>query len=935
MSHQETDRESLRSESSSKELRTLVSSRTRGFGDGDDDRSYFSMSPPSASPSARRRGTHQGSATSRSRSTEMRDISGSKNPIHPSSESDLHSHTTDQDEDIDGNSMGASEKKNTVLIESMDFEDLETYAWRLHQTRRFYIDIGHWWTATRRATVWKWTLTIAIGFFVGLIGIFVKYVTEILSDIKFKATLALYDSKSAWDAYFALIFFSIFYALVASFLCIMEPGAAGSGLPEIKAYLNGINLNKIVRLRIVFFKMVGMCFSVAAGMPLGKEGPMIHCGSVVGAALSQGKTFLFGTDISWTKFQDLRNDRMKRDFVTFGAAAGVAAAFSAPVGGVLFTLEEGASFWSNTVTFRSFFCAMMCILTINLIFTSQERATEKAEIGYKDSDQSMFPFGTFVKQEYFVYELLLFVAVGCLGGLLGALYNHINKLTTIFRKQYINSRLWVRLLEVVLISGLFATCAFVAPHIYTVCSPIPEDVYNDPTDPWSANVALLPNLIPLNCPHGYFNQLGTLFLNRGDTALQLMFHLPADSLHSGPLLLFFIPYYLVATIISGGLYPAGLFVPTLVSGGIFGRLIGLGLHLLSPNNFSFPGLYTLMGAAAVMGGMSRLTMAGTVILLEASGNSDLLLPLMLTFAAARYTGNAINLPMYDLQIDLKGLPFLEGHLSNMGMFNFHSVTAIMSQPVKCIFEINKVRHVYKLLKETKHNGFPVISKEGRLRGFILRKQLCTILFLKALASPIQSEFENDYDDNPTNTKKISKSAHVNQNNKRGSFKEKQGHVRLSQPPIIAQDNFEGNYPKYPHIDDIHLTSEEMNMWIDIRSYMDTAPYALNESSSIQRCYRFFRTMGLRHLIILNNEHVVTGILTRHDITEHRLAHECAQENNKFDSITVIDPAFITEREALVQGDSQALDTNRVMDEHQDELATNLTSTADRLSSDVQ
>jgi chloride channel 7 len=89
---------------------------------------------------------------------------------------------------------------------------------------------------------------------------------------------------------------------------------------------------KVVRIRVLLFKVVGMCFSVASGLPLGKEGPMIHAGAVVGAAVSQGKSITLGFDTSWTKFQDLRNDRSKRDFVTFGAAAGVAAAFSAPIG---------------------------------------------------------------------------------------------------------------------------------------------------------------------------------------------------------------------------------------------------------------------------------------------------------------------------------------------------------------------------------------------------------------------------------------------------------------------------------------------------------------------------------------------------------------------------------------------------------------------------
>jgi len=816
-------------------------------------------------------------------------------------------------ERVDRESRAWIADKTKGSLESMDFEELESVTWRKHHLRRFFQDRGKYWTSSRSTTAWKWTLVILTGVLVAFVAIIVQLLTLSLTFYKYQYMVDPLSSLSILldvddtsqstptesklmplfaKSYFTLLGFSLVYAFVAGLCCVYEKAAAGGGIAEVKAYLNGVNIREAVRIRVLIMKMLSMSFASASGLPIGREGPMIHCGSIVGAAVSQGRGKLFGVDTSWTKFQDLRNDRSKRDFVTFGAAAGVTAAFQAPIGGIMFTLEEGASFWSTTLTFRAFFCALMTQLTYEICTSiknaqfinsgSNQNGPYQDDDAYipssllddtandfsvKSVDLAFLPFGSFQNiQKPQPFELFFFILIGASGGLLGALFNYICERMYYFRSRF-EGKPHLRMAELLLLTFVWTSVSYVLPLIRREhwCKLVPTDS----ADWTTTEYTLVSNLVQFKCPNGQYNQLASLFLASPDVALQQFFHFPevqgysANAFDTNALLLFFLAYFFFAAISYGTFCPTGLFIPTLMAGAAYGRIWGHILNVLSaaksPTMFSNPGIYAVIGAAAMLGGMSRMTITGTVMLNETCGNSKLLLPFIVTFAAARYSGNAINEALYDILIRIKEVPFLPDSLKSLGLLNYHPLAEIMSQDVKFLSEINTVKDIIQLLS-SEHNGFPVVSDQYVLRGFILRKTLCALLKNKVFSEKVVVD----------------------------------GRTQYKPKAAIFHDKIERSYPNYPKIEDIipEITEEEKNLYLDVRSYMDTAPHSINESCSIQRCYRYFRTMGLRHLTVLDREYRVRGIITRHDLTIYRLEHHWFSEGDnlqRFMNVDSFDP----------------------------------------------
>lgn len=173
-----------------------------------------------------------------------------------------------------------------------------------------------------------------------------------LSQGKFDHVYELLEDDHIFRAFFSYVFIQLSFAALASACVWIEPVSAGSGIPEVKCYLNGIDIPRVGDLKTLVCKVLGVICSVSAGLPVGKEGPMVHSGAVVATTVSSRRT---------------KNDKEKRDFVACGAAAGVCTAFSAPIGGILFSLEEGASYWSPSLTWRTFFCSMIALSSLYVL----------------------------------------------------------------------------------------------------------------------------------------------------------------------------------------------------------------------------------------------------------------------------------------------------------------------------------------------------------------------------------------------------------------------------------------------------------------------------------------------------------------------------------------------------------------------------------------
>ena len=376
--------------------------------------------------------------------------------------------------------------------------------------------------------------------------------------------------------------------------------AAGSGVAEVKVILSGFVVHGYLGVQTLVIKTLALILSDSSGLSIGKEGPFVHIATCIGNIACR----------MFSKYN--HNDGKRREVLSASAASGVAVAFGAPIAGVLFSLEEVSYYFPPKTLFRTFFCCIAAAVSLKFLDPYGTGKIVMFEVRYAT--------------DWRAFELIIFILLGVLGGGLGALFIKASRLwARTFRRISIIKK-WP-LLEVVLIALITGIVSF-----------------------WNryTKVAVTELLFELASPCGP-NEPAGLCPHDPDHAKEIIWCLSIA----------FLIKSILTTITFGIKVPAGIYVPSMVVGGLMGRIVG---HMVqyfvftNPHAAIFrtcsqevgwescatPGVYALVAAGATMCGVTRLSVTLAVILFELTGSLDHVLPFSLAVLVAKWTADALE-----------------------------------------------------------------------------------------------------------------------------------------------------------------------------------------------------------------------------------------------------------------------------------------------------
>ncbi|KAJ4336302.1 chloride channel [Ascochyta clinopodiicola] len=574
--------------------------------------------------------------------------------------------------------------------------------------------------------------------------------------------------------YIFFVLFSVLFAACASLLVReFSPYAKHSGIPEIKTVLGGFVIRHFLGGWTLVTKTLGLCLAVASGLWLGKEGPLVH------VACCSANLFmkLFGSVNG--------NEARKREVLSAAAAAGISVAFGAPVGGVLFSLEQLSYYFPDKTMWSSFVCAMVAAVTLQAFNPFRTGKLVLYQVTYHSG--------------WHDFEIVPFALLGILGGLYGGFFIKLNMTIAEWRKN--RTYLKGPVTEVVIVSSITALINFPIKFMRAQASELVYVLFAECADLTEDTLGL--------CKSGK--------ANTGVIALLLISALLG---------------ILLAGFTFGLQIPAGIILPSMAIGGLYGRAVGLSVEVFQtayPQLFIFsscepdvpcvtPGTYAIVGAASALAGTTRMTVSIVVIMFELTGALTYVLPIMIAVMISKWIGDAISpRGIYESWIHFKGYPFLDNRDDNGSSIPDVPAAQVMTR-IEDLTTITATGHTIQSLREMlqqhRFRGFPVISTstdsgsdaDALLLGYISRTEL---------------------------------------------------HYALSLPPSKALPSETECYFTHQPLSDPQST-------LDLRPWMDQTPITLNARARFQLTVAMFQKLGLRY-VLFTERGLLRGLLTKKDV----------------------------------------------------------------------
>ncbi|KAJ8792327.1 hypothetical protein J1605_004108 [Eschrichtius robustus] len=306
-------------------------------------------------------------------------------------------------------------------------------------------------------------------------------------------------------------------------------------------------------------------------------------------------------------------------------------------------IPEVSYYFPLKTLWRSFFAALVAAFTL----------------------RSINPFGNSRLVLFYVefhtpwhlFELVPFILLGIFGGLWGALFIRTN--IAWCRKRKTTQLGKYPVIEVLVVTAITAILAFPSEYTRMSTSELISELFNDC------------GLLDSSKLCDYENRFNT------SKAGELPDRPAGVGVYSAmwQLALTLILKIVITIFTFGMKIPSGLFIPSMAVGAIAGRLLGVGMEQLAYYHHDWaifnswcsqgadcitPGLYAMVGAAACLGGVTRMTVSLVVIMFELTGGLEYIVPLMAAAMTSKWVADALGREgIYDAHIRLNGYPFLE------------------------------------------------------------------------------------------------------------------------------------------------------------------------------------------------------------------------------------------------------------------------------------